>query len=230
MDMLKACLTNGDVESRSAAGQRFTAFLKTDEKQRREYDAIKGQGAQLLKKNFRLRWAAAELASKTTIRRSKAEEMSRRVGEKGKYLAFDRMVVAEGGLNNPAAIRGATHYTIEALKRGHPWVEYNTWKKEVEILFFDKIRENVFTTIHSLSREEELEMDTANPDAASNSTIANAIEATPVKASKPVAQTPASNSSGVGVNSLENLPPVLPLGKLPASPSKKTWATTSRRP
>ena len=61
----------------------------------------------LRKKAFRMAWAQQELQGKVTIRRSKKEVLEEKVGQRGIYMAIDRVAVAEGGLENPHAWRRA---------------------------------------------------------------------------------------------------------------------------
>ena len=155
---LQACVKDG-VDPRSACGQKFTAFLRSDAAQKKAYESIKGTGSTARKAEFRKAWAEREIASRVTIRRSKLEQLREMAGEEGKYMAYDRIVVAEGGLDNPAAIRRATNYVLCAIKKGHPFIEWHSWKKETENLYFEKIRSNIFSQEWSLQRIEEQEVD-----------------------------------------------------------------------
>ena len=111
------------------------------------------------KQAFRLEWAAQKQSQKVVSKRSKLKEIEETVGEKGKYLAFDRMCAEEGGLSNPLAVRRCLHYTKDCLKRGFPYVIFCKMKKSVEFLYFTKTRENLFRNSWGLSAVESHEVD-----------------------------------------------------------------------
>ena len=158
VQQLRAALVSGDVESRSALGQKFSAWLASDEGTdgREEYNGLKGkQGATAAKKAFRLKWATKEMAKRVILRKSTHEQLEETVGHKGIYMTIGRTVVAEGGLGNPHAWRRALNYVESCISSGPPFVEYNQRKKESEILYFEKIKNDIFSTKYGLDRIEE---------------------------------------------------------------------------
>ena len=144
---LQRCIDGGDVDPRSAAGQRFAAWRSKNPDEEAKYKSFKGvHGATALKKQFRLKWAETDLGGKIILTKSKKETLEEKLGEEGEYMAFDRIVVAEGGSQSAAAVARAVNYTKHALAAGRPFVEWNTWKEATEILYCRNIRSNVFST------------------------------------------------------------------------------------
>ena len=71
---LRACVKDG-VDSRSAAGQQLTAYLKNCKNQKEAFDSIKGIGSAGRKAEFRKASAELEVAAKVKLRRSKLEQL-----------------------------------------------------------------------------------------------------------------------------------------------------------
>ena len=157
LELLK-CVEEGEVKTRTAAAQRFQGWLDNNEDEKLKYSNMTGKaGSKTMKANFRLTWAKMELQDKIVVRRSKKEILEEQLGEKGEYMAFDRIVIAEGGETSPAAVKRAVNYCKHAMAAGEPFLEYHEWKEATEILYFRKIRTSVFTTKWSLERVEEKE-------------------------------------------------------------------------
>lgn len=198
VEELRACLQEGDVNPRSAWGQRFTAYLKANKEEAEKYNSKKGQsGANLEKKKFRLAWAKQELSSRVTLSKTRLQALEDIVGEQGKYAAFDRICVWEGGLDNPNAVRRATNYALEAIARGPPYVEFHTWKKETEILYFEKVRSSIFRDTFKLERHEVMAPPANTPAEIDDD------RSTPAKIQKPAV----TFSGGVEVNELARKAP-----------------------
>jgi len=192
---LRDALAKGDVDVRSSLGQKFAAHLKTSHESQKAYAAFKGtSGATAAKKAFRLAWAQKEIQGKVVITKSKLEVLEDKVGHRGIYMAIDRVAVAEGGLENPHAWRRAKNYAMECLQRGPPFVEWNSMKQDTEVLYFEKIRDSIFSTSYTLERcESEVVQNQAAPAAVATSTKptaagAAAIDETPVKEVKVIAR------------------------------------------
>lgn len=165
--VFEAEIATGKIDPRLAVGQRFRGFMKAnpDSEEARAYDALSGtpgsttakamlprninknkengktnQKHRTKKANFRMLWAKNQLEQKVTLKRSHLQQLEELVGERGEYLAFDRIIEREGGLANEAVVRRAVNYTCEAIKRGRPYLEYNDWKRCTEVLYFTKVR------------------------------------------------------------------------------------------
>jgi hypothetical protein len=154
---LQAALDLGDVGPRTCMGQRFTAYLKKDAAAGSKYAAFKGKArAQELKADFRLQWANMEIESKVEVRRTKTETHTTFQGQEGMYKTLDRMIIDEGGLNNPMAVQRSINYAMEATRRGYPYVEWNSWKKATEILVIDKVFKSGNATNFSIISTENI--------------------------------------------------------------------------
>ena len=44
------------------------------------------------------------------LKKTHREELREKYGEEGKHMAFDKLVIAEGGIDNPSALQRATNY------------------------------------------------------------------------------------------------------------------------
>lgn len=153
VQQLHAAVADGKVDVRSGLGQRFTLHLRSHMEDREAFEALKGQKeANRLKAEFRLRWARSELDARTVVKRSKAETQRDTCGEKGRYMTLDRLIEQEGGMQNPAAIQRATAYAEAAMKRGAPFVLWNSWKQCSEILVLERIRDCTFEQKCSMER------------------------------------------------------------------------------
>jgi hypothetical protein len=65
---LRQAIDAGDVDPRSALGQRFGAFLKSNPEEAQKYKELKSPGSTMsLKKAFRIKWAESELADCTIV-------------------------------------------------------------------------------------------------------------------------------------------------------------------
>ena len=159
---LQEALDDGDVDLRKGLGQRFTAALKADEEMREQYASIKGvASATKMKKDFRVRWAKKELELKTVIVKTKEEALVEQYGEKGVYMSLDKFIMEEGGPDNPMAVARATNYALECVRRGPPWLEWNSMKKVTEILRMDKIRNTMLDKRSGTKRVDTLVSNTA---------------------------------------------------------------------
>ena len=177
---LRAALDSGDVGPRAGIGQRFTAWLKTDKAQGSEYAAFKGKSrAQELKRDFRLQWVKKEMESKIEVKRTKTESHTTYQGQDGMCKTLDRMIIDEGGIDNPLAVQRSINYAMEATRRGYPYVEWNSWKKATEILVIDKVFKSGNATDFSIITTE-----TVNREPCTAEGSATALEAaleTPTK-------------------------------------------------
>ena len=127
------CSGKGDVELRGGLGQRFAAHLREHADAASTYASFRCQkGSREAKKAFRVQWAQSELQSRVVLRRSKLEVLEEMVGHKGVYMAFDRICVVEGELDNPHAVRRAKAYTMHCVSKGAPFVEWNAMKEDTE--------------------------------------------------------------------------------------------------
>ena len=48
------------------------------------------------------------------------EQINEEYGEVGRYMAFDKLVIAEGGLTNALALERATNYAEKCCELGAP--------------------------------------------------------------------------------------------------------------
>ena len=55
--------------------------------------------------------------------------LAEEVGGNGVFMALDRMVVAEGGFDNPAACQRAVAYATECVKRLAPFLKWHPVKQ-----------------------------------------------------------------------------------------------------
>lgn len=89
-NVLNSALDSGNLNLRAAAGQLFTTHIKNNPDEAETYNA----GTKMGKKLFRLKWANAELQSKTVLKRTKREEVFEQAGDEGRYI------IQEGGFDN----------------------------------------------------------------------------------------------------------------------------------
>ena len=198
---LQDALAAGDVNLRTAIGQRFSLFLKNDPQAKEEYNSFKGQvGSQKLKQDFRLRWSKSELQKKVVVKKSKLEQLKEEFGEEGVYMSLDRFIIKEGGHNNERAVRCALNYAAVAYQKGHPWVEWHAWKRVTEILVFDKVRRNVYAKSFSLEREEVADIheddDGQGESPAEPERKKHRTDGQPVDPAIPEPETPAPSNAG----------------------------------
>jgi hypothetical protein len=176
---LSGCIAAGDVETRSALGQKFNQYMKANAEEAAKYKAAgqtKGQAYQL-KKEFRLRWAAAELEGVTVVKKSKLESYQIVEAEMGTYQPLEMIVKAEGGRHSPTAWRAAYAYAEKAMKLGGQWLSYNEFTNRVDILYVKKTKQNIFNTVWSLYQEQIQQTDTK----AEATTAGGSMLETPVK-------------------------------------------------
>lgn len=153
VQQLQGALDAGDIGLRTPIGQRFTAALARDGELRKEYDALKRVPASTQKKaEFRRRWATAEFEARTEVVKSKSEAIVEEFGEVGTMMSFERLVIQEGGFTNPRAIERAKAYACECLRRGPPFVEWNSWKRTTELMVFEKVKKSMKRDVYSLER------------------------------------------------------------------------------
>lgn len=152
---LLCALHQGEVPPRSALGQKFMAHLERNEADKKEYESMKGVPESTKKKaDFRKKWAETELRSRTVVRRSKMEQVSAEMGEEGKYMTFERLVMLEGGPQSKKAVEVSMNYAMECIKRGPPYIQWHAWKKTTELLVFEQVKRSIHKTVHSLERTE----------------------------------------------------------------------------
>ena len=78
VEALLAALESGDVDVRSAVGQRFAAALKQNSAMAEEYKSLKGAGTTFqLKWAFRLKWAETHMKEISVVKKSQLEEYQR---------------------------------------------------------------------------------------------------------------------------------------------------------
>ena len=116
-------------------------------------------GSTQLKKDFRLNWAKKLRDSKIKIVKTKEEAVLQKFTECGKYMSLDRIVIIEGGWQNPRAVTRALNYVSEAVKNGPPFVKWHNWKKTTEILFVEEEHMHSFERAWRRRRDETVEMD-----------------------------------------------------------------------
>ena len=76
-------------------------------------------------------------------------------------MAFDKLCIAEGGLNSHLAVERATSNAMECLKRGHPFAQYHDWKQCTELLYFERTYKNIFAKVLTIERHEAMELKAA---------------------------------------------------------------------
>ena len=156
--LLQQCMDTGKLDPRSSVGQRFVAHMaKSSDKD--EYNSIKGSGSTKAKLDFRLKWAAMMLKGHTTkVSKKKIEEVEEEHKATGRYMAFDKLCVEEGGLENPAAVKRASSYAMECVRRGPPYLRYNSWKCCTELMYFEEIYNNIHRSKNNITREDYQEV------------------------------------------------------------------------
>eukprot|EP00974_Lingulodinium_polyedra_P124978 11192730-Lingulodinium_polyedra.AAC.1 len=70
----------------------------------------------------------------TRVAKRKLEEVEEEQGEVGRYVAFDELCVEEGGLTNKEAVKRASAYAMECVRRGEPYLRFSSWKQCAELL------------------------------------------------------------------------------------------------
>eukprot|EP00974_Lingulodinium_polyedra_P125698 11195467-Lingulodinium_polyedra.AAC.1 len=160
---LRDCLETGKLDPRSAVGQRFAAYLAKPENSefKAEYLKLQGAGSTKAKQDFRLKWAEGQVMGITRVSKRKLEEVEEEQGEVGRYMAFDKLCVEEGGLANKEAVKRATAYAMECVRRGAPYLRFNSWKQCTELLVFESIYKSMHRKKHSMLKEEYEETKTA---------------------------------------------------------------------
>ena len=138
-------------------GQKFSTSLRENAQLADDYNRLKGPGSAALKRDFRIKWAKMTMDNLVLFRKRKVDELFEEFGEEGKYMAFDKLCIAEGGLDNPLAIQRAINYTNACIKQGHPFVVWDSWKQCTEFCYFEKTRKNVFTRRNAIERESQMQ-------------------------------------------------------------------------
>ena len=156
----QAAVTAGNIDLRGSVGQRFTNQLKVDSRLRSDYEKESGTGSTARRAAMRMRWATEVIEGMVTVTKTKQEMLEEEYGEEGRLMAFDKVCVAEGGLENVLAVQRATHYVAECLKRGFPFIQWHAWKRSVEFLYFEKTYRNIFRASIAMARVEKSEMTT----------------------------------------------------------------------
>ena len=152
---LKKSVTGGELDARSPLGQKFSAWLMAQsDDTKQKYSSYKGRGAGALKREFRLDWAKERLATKTEVTREKLKQLQELHGKKGKYFSFDRICVEEGGLENPRAVRRAVSYVSNCVREGPPYILYDTWKSDVEFLYYEKVHAVMHLEQETMKKKE----------------------------------------------------------------------------
>ena len=144
VNQLQVALEKGNVQTRSALGQRFIAHLGENPESKAGYDAIKGTGSTAFKQEFRIKLANMLFESSTVVIKSKVELLREEYGEEGRYMSFERLIVQEGGMDSEKAVKAAMSYAAECVARGYPWVFWHDMKKVTELLVFERVRNHRF--------------------------------------------------------------------------------------
>ena len=121
------------------------------------YKGLSGPGSALRKRSFRLEWAEKRVLERTVFEKTKVEEVEQLHGEKGRYMAYDRIAVEEGGLSNPLACKRALNYVKACMDMGHPYVVYCSMKQSIEFLYFEKTQQNIYKKTWSLKQIQSAE-------------------------------------------------------------------------
>ena len=124
---------------RSSAGQKFARSSSGGKSP--EYKQCANNKEKAL---FRKRWAEAELE---TLQRHRTEEHTfQRVNtDHGRYLSLTQIVVAEGGLDSPDAIKAATNYVNKCIAMRGVWLLYNNMCEVMKYLYFETSVQETFT-------------------------------------------------------------------------------------
>ena len=121
--VLEACADAGFIfNKRSAMGSRFGLYIKShwSEAKQKEYD----EAGNSQKQSMRQAWGAEryENYQKTRTYINSRTETDSTIGT---LLNLDALIVAEGGHDRPAAVRGAVNIALSCIKKGYPFVELN---------------------------------------------------------------------------------------------------------
>ena len=92
---MQKCMDLGDVPARSDCGQQFQRWLFLDKAMQEKYGHFKGAGSAAKKREMRMDWLNMKLNGETEISKSKTRQLYEEHGEEGRYMAFDKMCVAE---------------------------------------------------------------------------------------------------------------------------------------
>lgn len=129
------------VSKRSAAGQRFDAWLaKASSMDKATYAG----GDRMAKAAFRKKWAEQALRAHTESY-SRRTQLEVTEGHEGEYLTPTQIVVAEGGFQRPEAIHSAMNYTNSALVLGGRYVHWCPMRRVVQILYLRRCSREAFT-------------------------------------------------------------------------------------
>ena len=126
---IQEAIANGTVDARSPLGQKFSTSLRENAQLADDYNRLKGPGSAALKRDFRIKWANMAIYNLVLFRKRKVDELFEEFGEEGKYMAFDKLCIAEGGLDNPMAVQRAINYTNACIEQGHPFVVLGLMEK-----------------------------------------------------------------------------------------------------
>ena len=155
--MLADALEKGDVDVRKPIGNRFRAYLRDNPEEQAKYNDIKTPGHVVrLKREFRLRWAAAEAESCMITTQTQLQEYQKINTECGSYEPLDMIVKYEGGRRSRDAWEAAIRYAEKAMQLGGQWLNYNSFTERVDILYIKKKYQQVFRQKWSLYEEREL--------------------------------------------------------------------------
>ena len=124
---------------RSSAGQKFARSSSGGKSP--EYKQCANNKEKAL---FRKRWAEAELES-LQRHRTKEQKFQRVNTDHGRYLSLTQIVVAEGGLDSPDAIKAATNYVNKCIAMRGVWLLYNNMCEVMKYLYFETSVQETFT-------------------------------------------------------------------------------------
>ena len=157
LELLEDAVAAKDVGMRSRLGQSFARWLKASPEKAEEYNAIRCAGAtQRLKREFRLRWASAELAQRREVLKAKASRIMNVDEDVGTYESFDAIVEREGGRHSKAAVQAAETYCRKALALGGRFIMRNHMTERVDFLYVKKTHRDVFQQSWTMEETETI--------------------------------------------------------------------------
>lgn len=151
--MLHDALEYGDVSLRTGLGQRFKQWLDKYPAQQADYERLNGESQSTKKKAaFRIAWAKQQMASRTVVTKTKKQCLIEEFGEQGTYMSLERLIIQEGGVSCDVAVDRARRYALECIRRGPPFLAWNSWKGVTELLVFERVRNSMSKNSYTLER------------------------------------------------------------------------------
>ena len=153
-DMFKNAIKDGEMGSRTSAGNAFRKYLQDDPRAGAEY-AKKRQDE---RQQQRAEWVSAqykEMRDSRTLRKS----FSRIDIAKGTFLPLGRIIIDEGGWSDPEAVQAGYNLAVQCHAMGGDWWMINPQTNRINYLRMSYEWQETFAKSWSLLKERAQTLD-----------------------------------------------------------------------